>query len=544
MIGKRLRLQTMFFIIFVIAALVPTMFLSVWIQKSALVYEMNTVRERHLLLARNLTVALSRYAVDIEAVFDDISSHIGNKQVDDHRHLMETIGISMLAKVDSSGAVTDFYHGKAEALPAEDLAQLLTSNMWRAFGRISLTGVLLSRSGVPSIYLLKRTGNGEAIIGNLRTDYIIAVQQAVTFGKKGHAAIVDHLGHILAHPKPEWQSEIKDISRLAPVQAMMAGKTGVIKFYSPAIRAEMIAGYTAVPSTGWGVMIPQPLAELEERAARVRLPAITVAGIGFFIALMLGWWLSRSITRPLEATVTAASLLATQHPDSRARMPDGLKIKEMETLCSSFNDMADQIDRARLQLEEKVHKRTLALRTEVIERRRLAEKFRYMATHDQLTGLPNRNLFMDRLHKALQHGERENHQTAVFFLDLDGFKAVNDDLGHVAGDALLVGVAERLRAIVRESDTVGRYGGDEFTVLLVSAGQESDIAAVAGKILSGLAKPFNISGDNAKVSASIGIALAENGEEPEALLHKADVAMYEAKANGKNCYQFFLTESV
>jgi diguanylate cyclase (GGDEF)-like protein len=119
--------------------------------------------------------------------------------------------------------------------------------------------------------------------------------------------------------------------------------------------------------------------------------------------------------------------------------------------------------------------------------------------------------------------------------DQDGFKAVNDELRHVAGDTLLVGVAERLRAIVHESDTVGRYAGNEFIVLPVSAGHEPDIADVADKILTGLAEPICIDNDNANVSATIiiAIALRENGEEPETLLHKADVARDEVKAGGK-----------
>ncbi len=536
--ARKLRLQTMLLIIFVVAALVPTMFLAVWIQKSAFNQEMQSVRERHLLLARNLTGALSRYATDIEAVFDDISINIDDGQIDKRGHLLATIGISLLARVDSAGNIIDIYHGKTSQLPTIAISEMLNHKDWRAFGRFSITGVIPSREGVPSIYLLKKTGDDGWIIGNLSTEYIIKVQQAVTFGKQGHAAVVDHRGHILAHPSGEWQKEMKDISGLAPVKQMMAGQTGVIQFYSPAVKADMIAGYAAVPSTGWGVMIPQPLSELKEQAERVHLLALTVAAGGVFIAFMLAWWLSRSITRPIQATVAAASLLATNNPAGRALLPKGLKIAELETLCSSFSEMANQIDHARTKLEEKVQKRTMALRAEIKERKLLEERLRHMATHDVLTNLPNRHLFMDRLCKALQQGERGGHSTAVLFLDLDGFKAVNDQLGHIAGDHLLIEAARRLKALVRESDTVGRYGGDEFTVLLVNAGQRTNIAAVAEKTLVQLTEPFLLNGDKAEISVSIGIAVAIKVVQPEELILKADAAMYQAKANGKNGYQF------
>jgi diguanylate cyclase (GGDEF)-like protein len=337
----------------------------------------------------------------------------------------------------------------------------------------------------------------------------------------------------LAHPKEEWQKEMKDFSKLAPVIQMVAGKTGVIQFFSPAVKADMVAGYSVVPSTGWGVMIPQPISELEERATQFYYLAFIISFAGLVAAMLLGWWLSRYITKPIIATIQAASMLTKDIPSPQTKLHKKPIIFELKRLFESFNEMAEQVKKAHLTLEERVQKRTLALKEEMEERKALEDKFRYMANHDKLTGLPNRNLFMDRLYKALQHGARAHHCTALFFIDLDGFKEVNDRLGHLAGDYLLVEVGKRIQRAVRENDTVGRYGGDEFTVLLVDAGNYANIEVVAQKILDKIIEPIQIKTKEVSISGAIGIAMTEGGGDSNMLLQEADIAMYKAKEKGK-----------
>lgn len=164
----------------------------------------------------------------------------------------------------------------------------------------------------------------------------------------------------------------------------------------------------------------------------------------------------------------------------------------------------------------------------------------YLAHHDTLTGLPNRILFYDRLNQAIARAHREKEAIAVLFLDLDGFKQVNDTLGHDIGDALLREAAQRIQSCVRDSDTVARMGGDEFTVILTNIKSENSKDRVAQKIIEEIAAPFMLNGKNCSVSVSIGIALfPENGDTPEQLIKMADAAMYMAKHGGKNCYKFF-----
>lgn len=172
---------------------------------------------------------------------------------------------------------------------------------------------------------------------------------------------------------------------------------------------------------------------------------------------------------------------------------------------------------------------------DVTERTRRQEQLERLAYHDTLTGLANRGLFADRVAHALRKRSVSTHPPAVLFLDLDGFKSVNDSLGHAAGDALLVHAARRLRTSVRDSDTVARLGGDEFAVLLEAEAGTCPPPAmeVAERILSALTVPYRVGGTSAAVSASIGIAVAAAGMTPEQLLHHADQAMYAAKAAGK-----------
>ncbi len=182
------------------------------------------------------------------------------------------------------------------------------------------------------------------------------------------------------------------------------------------------------------------------------------------------------------------------------------------------------------------------LANEIVARKQIEEKVRHMACHDNLTGLPNRILFKDRLDSAQAMAVRNGKKLAILFIDLDGFKAVNDTLGHKAGDLLLQEVARRLQAVVRQSDTVGRVGGDEFLVLLNGIEHSDDAALVAEKILATLAQPILLAGESAKVGASIGISIfPDHGDDTEKLISFADGAMYGIKKSGKNAYAFYAT---
>ncbi|GEM_PF-1890827 len=239
--------------------------------------------------------------------------------------------------------------------------------------------------------------------------------------------------------------------------------------------------------------------------------AIALIGSGVLIIAML-WFLlvlAQDIAKPLKVTIAATGdiLRGNYH----RRVASG-KIQEVNDLAAAINYLAQQLE---IQLAELTHQ----------------------AFHDSLTKLPNRALFVNELEQVLTGADRSS--VAVLFLDLDGFKVINDSLGHKAGDQLLIGVSQRLKSCLRSVDTVARFGGDEFTILLKDINEESDATYVAERIIEQLQTPFNLEKREVFISSSIGIALSTGYERCDDLLRNADAAMYEAKKSGKSRFTLF-----
>jgi diguanylate cyclase (GGDEF)-like protein/PAS domain S-box-containing protein len=177
---------------------------------------------------------------------------------------------------------------------------------------------------------------------------------------------------------------------------------------------------------------------------------------------------------------------------------------------------------------------------DITERKQIEQQLNHIATHDTLTGLPNRMLFIDRLEVALAQSKRNRHKLAVMMLDLDHFKDINDTLGHMVGDQLLKEVGYRLSGLLRQNDTVARLGGDEFIVLLSDLERMEDVIRVAKIVLKAFGQPFVCGNHKLTSSTSIGIAVyPDDGEDIDSLLKKSDVAMYSVKMQGRNNYKFF-----
>lgn len=207
----------------------------------------------------------------------------------------------------------------------------------------------------------------------------------------------------------------------------------------------------------------------------------------------------------------------------------------------AFSEVLVELNAMGVYKQNKVGKKefigTLGSVRDITERKRSEERISYQAYHDLLTRLPNRLLFADRMTQALAHAARNKSKIAVIFVDLDLFKDINDQHGHVVGDRVLQQVAKRILNCVRSEDTVSRFGGDEFSLLLTNIDSLEDATAAAEKVLAAVRLPLTVDGRELGLSASMGIALyPEAGESIEALLHSADIAMYHVKATGKDGY--------
>ena len=260
----------------------------------------------------------------------------------------------------------------------------------------------------------------------------------------------------------------------------------------------------------------------------------------------------RVFGRPVREFFADSNLWSrTVHPDDRDRVLGCLgALKVNDAVTIEYRIVRPDGSERWLEVRARVSNgndgssvRIDGVASDISERRLHAERIAYQANHDALTGLPNRNLLNDRIAQALAQARRTDQHVAILFLDLDGFKFVNDSYGHAFGDALLRTIAARLGVVVRESDTIARLGGDEFVILLPSLTRSEDAVHVASKVLDAFKVKISQDGRDLHLGASIGISVfPQDGDSCDLLLQHADIAMYRAKSNGRNGFQSYSIE--
>jgi diguanylate cyclase (GGDEF)-like protein len=339
----------------------------------------------------------------------------------------------------------------------------------------------------------------------------------------------NHWGDYLIHPDPS-QSFGFDQGRRILIQDgfprvadLIAGKEDTL--VTDQDSAGEVAAFVRLPLALSGekhfvvLGLAQPLERVVRETKALGWSTARMILVLGSLAVVIAAMVSRAVTGPLREMVDAVTLFSRQHVVRELPTTRG---DQLGLLARTLNDM----------------QRTIVGNIRELDESRQA--LRHLAQHDPLTGLPNRALFDDRLHQAVTHARRAQVRVALLFVDLDGFKSINDSYGHQAGDLLLTAVAQRMHACVRSADTVGRLGGDEFVVLLTEVERPPDALVVAEKIRHALEQPFDIASLKVSISASIGVAIfPDHGADERALSWSADAAMYLAKESGGNGVRMF-----
>ncbi len=271
------------------------------------------------------------------------------------------------------------------------------------------------------------------------------------------------------------------------------------------------------------LLLTSDLQDLDKRRKHLLLVAAFLAVLALIVGGVSGTLLQRKISRPIFELAQAMGEVTVEQNFAVRVSESGTD--EIVQLGRGFNAMLSELER------------------QDAAKQSAEAKLQFQAFNDALTGLPNRRLFSDRLTQVLATALRESQILALLYIDLDGFKLVNDSLGHAIGDALLVQVATRLLSRVRRSDTLARLGGDEFTVVLGNLHKKEEAALVANDVLDALATPFLIEGHQLTIGASIGISIfPENAQDGADLMQQADSAMYASKRDGRNRATYFTPE--
>lgn len=512
--NSSLSLKRVLFVCFLAVAIAPVILLTTWVQQQSYERERERVHDTHLLVASNITNALDRYALDVKAATTTVANIFeSGSPLEPVAPLLSRLEFNHLCLLSPDNKV---------------LAKVMAPNndaphMWpqgfddlraRSSSELSFLPIAIASSGEPGIWLTQRYQDGRLLVGVINTDYFIAVQQLVKFGERGHAAIVDQAGSVIAHPKSAWVQEAKSLAAISPVQAMMNGERGVIEFYSPAVKADMVAGYASVPSAGWGVMVPQPLSELQAAAKRHSYIALVIGLAGVLLAACLAWLLSGWVTGPITHLVKS-----TQSWSGGKKPQFGTHKKilpyELGQLSHAFERMAKRINLTHAELKNQAEK-------------------------DGLTGLTNRVQIQAALDLAVKNLNPQGAtKVGLLYVDLDRFKAINDTLGHAFGDAVLVDVAKRLEAI-SEDAIVARLGGDEFLLVVQGMVDRQLLFKKAAEVVKSIQEPFWVDDHSVRIDCAVGIAVApEDADDAEVCLRRADLAMYHAKRDKEERICFY-----
>jgi diguanylate cyclase (GGDEF)-like protein len=534
---------------FLIVAFLPIIFVSINIYRVAWENEWHEIREKHQLLAENMASPILNFVTYYRNALSTLAENVPD--VPDNPDALYRLTNNTLKWYDDFQCISIVDNNKKAIVLAYDNAngnQATVRNIINRnnaiykktleTGKAQISGITPgSVNSIPVIVFTQPIHNKEnkvigVIMAEVKTDEIVKVQKNIHFGKRGHSAIVDARGHVIAHPNPEWMKTMHDMSKLSIVKAMMAGKTGVMEFFSPFVKQNMVAGYTSIPEIGWGIMVPQPKSEVERQVNRIMESNFYWIAAGAVLAITLAMLLIRWITKPINVLSRSAKRLAVNSfegslPEVSSNVP-----REIKTLTDSLNELVNGLQSSRKEirsLNESLQSRVDEATNDLVKANNQLQR---LADSDHLTDLSNRRYFENKLASSISGGDAEDLN--ILLIDVDDFKSINDKYGHAAGDAVLVQLSEVLGSAMRENDLLARYGGDEIVVKLKCS------AKVARERAETLRKrveehEFICNETSFHVTISIGLLCGSNGgADIDELMNMADAALYKAKHSGRN----------
>lgn len=385
-------------------------------------------------------------------------------------------------------------------------------------------------------YILNDTGEIKgSLFSEVSPKYITDMCSKISFGDKGHCAIVDQTGHVVAHPNESWITEIHDLSKINIIQAMLDGKSGTTEFYSPFLKADMVAGYSAISKLGWGIMIPQPKIELTRTLDTLRKNILIWLSLGILIALSIAYLLTQKITTPIRILMERTHEVSAGYDFIKLGILPKNSPREISQLWESISLLLAglqksnrEVKKLNVSLNRDIHKATTKLRT-------MNKNLYDTSNKDYLTSLHNRRFFTYYLNKIISQKKKEN--IGLILIDIDKFKFINDVHGHEAGDIALKHLSKILQKSIRKGDLVSRLGGDEFIVYIKDS-PDKTLATIAEKIrLTTETNPIKVKGTMIDLTLSIGTVNHRGNDKStslEELLRLADNAMYTSKQTGRN----------
>ncbi len=515
-------------------AVTPVLLFRAWPYASDNDREWAAVEEHHLLLAKNLAASLERYQQDLNAAFRLlVRQQEAWSKGQQFSEVLTALYIKQICIVDrGTGRVLDGLSLPSFPCPLQVADSVLTRTQPLADPeRLTFGSVVAAGDGSNVIPIAVELNSDQLALGAIGTDYIRTLGQGISFGVRGSAVVFDQTGRVLFHPLPDWVTERRSIASETLVQRVLAGEGGVGTFFSPDFQSNVVAAYSTAGPAGWGIVVRQPVGELQTKADTSWRSIVAFLVVGVGSALTLAYLLSVFAGRQVEAITATAAKIADGDFSSppRPRFPSLLP-SELRRLHDVFRRMVLQlrVNRAR------IHR---------------------LAFEDRTTALSNRECFRRRV-EAFLGGLRITDKAALLFVDLDGFKAVNDTMGHDAGDDILGQVGARLKEVVggpvlsagepvlkdvTTVPTIARLGGDEFAIFLPQVGAQQALH-LAERIRARIELPYPYEQHYLTLGASIGVACVPDDAYlyPE-LLKAADIAMYEAKRAGKNQVRAFGT---